>query len=79
MSQIQEILQCGSIHPMVRENNCVKCVFWDEKDSIFALDLLRIKVGNTQEVHQTRHCGNGAIFKRDLLHQIPYVVLVPDP
>jgi hypothetical protein len=61
--------------PMVRENNKVKCVFWGEKDGIFALELLCIKGGNTQDVHQTRHCGNGAIFKRYLLYQTPYLVV----
>ena len=50
-------------------------VFWGEKDGIFALELLCIKGGNTQDVYQSRHCRNGAIFKRDSLHQIPYLVV----
>jgi hypothetical protein len=29
---------------MVRENNKVKCIFWDEKDGIFLLDLVSVKV-----------------------------------
>jgi hypothetical protein len=36
--------QCGIMLPVVTENNRVKCVFWDEKDSIFALDLVSVKV-----------------------------------
>jgi hypothetical protein len=59
------VSQYGIMHPMVRENNKVKCVFWGEKYSIFALDMRCIKGGNTQTVHQIWHCGNGAIFKRD--------------
>jgi hypothetical protein len=69
------IPQHGMMHSTVRGYNKVKCVFWGEKESIFALELLCIKGGNTQDVHQTRHCRNGAIFKRDSLHQIPYLVV----
>jgi hypothetical protein len=39
-----ETPQCGIMLPVVTENNRVKCVFWDEKDSIFALDLVSVKV-----------------------------------
>ncbi len=40
---------CGIVYPIVTENNRVKCVFLDEKDSIFALDLLWIK-GETRRM-----------------------------
>jgi hypothetical protein len=60
---------------IVTENNRVKCVFWGEKDSIFALELLCIKGGNTQDVHQARHFRNGAIFKRNSLYQTLYLVV----
>jgi hypothetical protein len=33
------------MHPIVKENNKAKCVFWIEKDSIFGLDLIFIKIG----------------------------------
>ena len=33
------------MHSIVGGNNRVKCVFWDEKDSIFGLDLARVEVG----------------------------------
>ena len=39
------ISECGIMHSIVRENNRVKCVFWDEKDSIFALNLACVEVG----------------------------------
>jgi hypothetical protein len=63
----------------IRENNKVRCVFWDEKDGIFVLDLVAVKVEKqTGYIYRTQHCGNGAIFKRDSLHQILYIVLIPD-
>jgi hypothetical protein len=31
--------------PIATENNKAKCVFWDEKDSIFELDLVCVNVG----------------------------------
>jgi hypothetical protein len=36
----RKIPQCGIMPPIVTENNRGKCVFWDEKDSIFALGLV---------------------------------------
>ncbi len=47
--EIEKIPRCGIIYPIVTENNRVKCVFLDEKDSIFALDLLCIK-GETRRM-----------------------------
>jgi hypothetical protein len=41
--------QYGIICPIETENNRVKCVFWDEKGSIFASDLLCIK-GETRRM-----------------------------
>lgn len=74
-----EIPECSIMHPMVREDNRVKCVFWDEKDSIFGFDIVCVKAENRQDKYQTRHYGKEAIIKGDLLHQNPYAVLTPDP
>jgi hypothetical protein len=63
------------MNPLVKANNKVKCVFWKEKDSISSYFWYVLGCGNTQEIYQTRHRGKGAIFKRDLLHQIPYLVV----
>jgi hypothetical protein len=30
----REIPQCGIMHPIVKESNKVKCVFFEEEDSI---------------------------------------------
>ena len=40
-----KIPQCGIIYSMITENNRVKCVFWYEKDSIFALNVACPKMG----------------------------------
>jgi hypothetical protein len=40
-----EIPRCGIMPLIVKENNKVKCVFLDEKDSIFASDLACAKEG----------------------------------
>jgi hypothetical protein len=45
----RKIPRCGTIYPIVTENNRVKYVFLDEEDSIFALDLLCIK-GETRRM-----------------------------
>jgi hypothetical protein len=44
---------------MVRENNKVKCIFWDEKDGIFVLDLVSVKVEK-----QTGYISDTALRKR---------------
>jgi hypothetical protein len=38
--EFQKIPHCGIMPPIVTENNRVKCVFLDEKGSIFALGLV---------------------------------------
>jgi hypothetical protein len=43
--EFQKLPQCGIVCPMSRENNKVKCVFFDEKDSIFKLNLVCVRAG----------------------------------
>ncbi len=41
----REILKAGIMSAIVKENNRVKCVFFDGKDSIFKLDLECVRAG----------------------------------